>query len=110
MSAKEVKFEIIQQLVSLDDMDLLLKIQRLLKGAFKTEKGSTPDDEDEFDASKMTFEEWSRQFTDERDAEDFLPEYNMTLQEFRRTIYEAEKSGSLTYEELGASIEAWKNE
>ncbi len=65
-------------------------------------------EEEDFDATLLTFEEWNEQFTDEGNLEEFIPEYGMTLREFRMGIYESERSGGITYEELGESIKKWK--
>ncbi len=63
-----------------------------------------------FNASKLSFEEWNKQFTDKTDLDIWLPEYRMTMREFRTKIYESERSDIITYEELGQVIESWKNE
>ena len=65
---------------------------------------------DEFDARLLIFEEWCKQFSDDADLEEFLPEFGMTLRDFRKSIFESERSGWMTYEALGAAIQQWKKE
>ncbi|HFA51778.1 MAG TPA: hypothetical protein ENJ95_22405 [Bacteroidetes bacterium] len=108
MTAKEVKFDIITHLVNLEDMSLLLKIRNLLL-PIKGEAVSDPPIEDGFDASKLPFEEWNKQFSDGADLDEYLPDYKMTMGEYRRKIYESERSGFITYRELGSAIQSWKN-
>ena len=71
---------------------------------------SDPPIEDDFDATKLSFEEWNKQFSDEADLDEYLAEYGMTMGDYRRKIYESEKSSFITYQELGKAIQSWKND
>lgn len=43
------------------------------------------------DNKQLSFEEWNSLFMTERDLNEFIPEYDMTLGEYRMKIYKAEK-------------------
>jgi len=45
--------------------------------------------EEEKEADIISFNEWNKQFTDNGNLDDFIPEYGTTLGEFRKAIYEA---------------------
>ena len=51
-----------------------------------------------------TFEQWNKQFADNQNLDDFIPEYGTTLREFRKGIYEAEMSGDMTMSEFKESL------
>jgi len=60
------------------------------------------------EGEKMSFEEWNKQFEDDLDLDDYIEEYEMTLREFRMSIYEAETSADfLTTEEFREKIQQW---
>jgi len=55
----------------------------------------------------ITFEQWNLQFED-NNIDEFIPEYNMTLREFRTQIYEAEFSKGLSLNEFEKRLGEWK--
>lgn len=56
---------------------------------------------------KLTFEEWNNQFTDNKDLDEFLPEYGMTLRKFRQKIYDTEIDESISMKEFKESVKNW---
>lgn len=56
-----------------------------------------------------SFEEWNAQFDDQNLAQ-FLPEYQMTLGDFRLQIWEAENTESMTFDQLKTEMQVWQNE
>ena len=55
----------------------------------------------------MTFEEWNVQFTDDMDLNEFIPEYGMTLKEFRLKIYNSERSEGMSKEKFIEKVNQW---
>lgn len=45
-----------------------------------------------YDASVMSFQDWNEQFKDNKELDEYIPEYGMLLKDFRLMIYESEKS------------------
>ena len=115
MGIRDLKFNIIEQVVANDNVSFLKKIEQLLlefsekSGTAISDKNNPQKEEEDFDANKLSFAEWNEQFTDEGDLDALLPEYGMTLRQFRMSIYESERAESMTLEELGKEIESWKN-
>ena len=110
MQLAQYKLEIINQILQIDDRRLLEQLNAVIKKHSKRVNNSQPepDDEEEYDAKKMSFEEWNKQFDDDRDLDEYLPEYGMTRGEFRRMIYERERNGKeMTFEEFFKRMEQW---
>ncbi|MBK9014574.1 MAG: hypothetical protein IPM82_11110 [Saprospiraceae bacterium] len=97
MSVENVKLNIIEKLLPLNNLEVLLKIQSLLG---KTLHGgvvpANPDDS----PKEQTFEEWNLQFEDDENTnlEEYLPEHGMSLRQFRQLIWEGEQSEAMTFE------------
>lgn len=68
---------------------------------------TTKNMENELDSSNISFEEWNKQFIDNRSLDEFLPEFGMTLGEFRRKIFEAESGPCISKEEFFKEMEKW---
>ncbi len=56
---------------------------------------------------KITFEEWNKQFKDCENLDNFIPEYNRTLRQFRMDIFESEFGQEITKKELKESLKNW---
>ncbi len=66
------------------------------------------DNDNDFDANEMTFEEWNKQFDDNRNLDEFIPEYGTTLRRFRMGIYESEREEGYTVNEFFNRMKSWK--
>jgi len=57
-----------------------------------------------------SFEEWDAylQSVEYHDPEQFLPEWGMTSLELRKFIWDAEHSGSISYDEFIEDIKTWR--
>ncbi|NPA45458.1 MAG: hypothetical protein GXO49_07985 [Chlorobi bacterium] len=83
MSPIDYKTKVIEEISVVEDDDTLQKLYSVVHSFledYDTENG------------KLSFEEWNKQFDDDLKLDDFIPEYGMTLREFRMSIYEAETS------------------
>lgn len=63
--------------------------------------------EEDIVKSELSFEEWNKQFEDNRNLDEYLPEYEMTLREYRRQIYKAEIGEEISREEFFESMSKW---
>jgi len=111
MNAAEYKLKIFEQVLSLDNEAILHQIHEFIHTFLselkpKSKKGEEEEDE-EISAENVSFEEWNKQFTDNAKLDEYIPEYEMTLGEFRRGIYEAEKGEDIGFEELLEDIKKW---
>ena len=117
----EQKMLIFQRLMFIDNKDLLAQIQLfidtflaeletpLVQEIPKKREPESIDNESEteFDATKLSFEAWNKQFTDNRNLDEYIPEHDMTLGEFRRSIYEAEADEEISREDFFESMKQW---
>ena len=58
-------------------------------------------------SEQITFKQWNKQFNDDKNLDDFIPEYGTTLREFRKGIFEAETGQEMTMKEFKDSIKTW---
>jgi hypothetical protein len=107
MSAENIKLNIIEKLLLLDNLDTLLKIQSFLG---KTLKNGESQDKQDGAAIAQTFEDWNRQFEDDENTnlDEFLPEHGVTLRQFRQTIWEGEQSDTMTFEAFLEDQKSWR--
>jgi len=112
MSVQEIKLDLIQTILQIQEPELLRQAAGLLQEFIsgKTSGNGSGGENEEFDANEMSFEEWNKQFDDDRDLQENIPEHGMTLGEFRRKIYEAERSEYLTEEEFHKELKTMRNE
>jgi len=80
----------------LSDRQVMYKFLYLVETLNKTEKNDN-------------FEEWSMQFEKNEHINEPISEYNTTLSEFRKLIFDAEinTDGDLTYEKFKQSLKTW---
>ena len=109
LTLPELKSSIAKIIMQINDKDALNIIKVFISDFAATKKNTKTETniKEEFDASKLTFEGWNRQFTDYGSLDDYLPEYGMTLKEFRQKIYNAEKSPSYPIEQFYKKLEAY---
>ncbi len=106
MTAESIKLNIIKALLPLDNIDVLLRIQSTL-GVLGP--SGEPDSHEDYPV-KMSFEEWNKQFEDDGnvDLDEFLPEYNMTLGQFRKIIWKGEQETPMTLEAFLDDQKSWR--
>lgn len=104
MNTAELKLELFRRIDSLPDERLLAIRQPILD--ILIHAGEVVREVEESDG----FLEWNKQFEDDRELSEFIPEYGMTLGEFRRDIYESETSeeGDMTLDEFIRDHKEWK--
>ena len=88
MGIPEERLFIIKEILRTSDEDLIERIKKELRNSNckKDEKNKLADN------PEISFNEWLKQYEDsQRDENEFLPEYNMTLGEFRRYVFEQER-------------------
>ena len=81
-NSAEQKLLIFQKIMSIQNEK---KINQLFAIVNKFTKNKISDNK------QLSFEEWNSLFMTERDLNEFIPEYDMTLGEYRMKIYKAEK-------------------
>lgn len=116
----EQKMMIFKELLFIEDKNSLNQIQmfiekfiselnKLSNTEIEEEQNEIIDEiEEDFDASELTFEEWNKQFIDDMDLKEFIPEYGMTLKEFRMKIYNSERDEGMLKEEFVEKVNQWK--
>jgi len=99
MKKTDYKTKVINEISFVKDDDTLQKLYSVVHKFLEDNKK---------EGSKPSFEEWNKQFDDDYNLDDFIPEYGMTLREFRTGIYEAELSGEeMSIDEFREKIQRW---
>jgi len=102
-NAAEQKVWLAQTILSLEDTTKLAQIQYFVQSILEPieqEEVEEEEEENDYDAKQLTFEEWNEQFDDTYELDDFLPEYNMTVREFRQSIYDSERGPGMSFDEF----------
>jgi len=102
----EQKLKIFENILAVNDKDKLLELQYIIKN-FISENGIVYTKRKK--SKTISFEEWNKQFIDNRDLDEYIPEYGMTLGDFRRQIYKAEFGKSMSLNEFENKVKEWKN-
>lgn len=103
----EQKISLVQTILSLKDIGFISQIEAFIKELVDTKSEDVIQVQDNYDAKLMAFNEWNKQFEGDVDLDDFIPEYGMTLRDFRLKIYNAEKGKGLTKNEFEEKLNAW---
>lgn len=61
----------------------------------------------EINIEDLTFEEWNSLLMEDKDLNELISEYGITLGEYRRKIYEAEKSESYPIQQFLDKLESY---
>ncbi len=96
----------IESLLLIQDKDSLKEIAMLIKSSISRSSGKN------FQAKKIeSFDKWNAQFKKTKfDNGEKIPGLNMTLLEFRKTIFRAEKRiKSMSFEEFKKGLKIWKS-
>jgi len=105
-SVAEYKLKIFEQLMNVNSEAALIQINEFLKTFIKefkrpaTKKRTT----ESTVANQISFEEWNKQFTNFKDLNEYIPEYGMTVGEYRKEIFEAEMGETRPIEEFQTKL------
>ena len=103
----EQKISLAQTILALKDINLFVKIQTNINELYNRQN-KVKKFETDFDAKKLSFEQWNKQFDDNCSLDDYIPEYGMKLFDFRLKIYNSEKEEGMTKLEFINKINSWK--
>ncbi len=55
---------------------------------------------EEINFTSISFETWCEKFMEDKDMNEYIPEYGMTIGEYRKKIYEAETGENIPVEDF----------
>lgn len=87
----EKKILLAKKIFALNDINKITQIQVFVNKLLDLKK---------YDAKTIGFYEWNEQFEDNLKLEEFIPEYGMSLKDFRLKIYNAEKEDGISKDEF----------
>lgn len=94
MTIHDAQIDLIKNILTINNLETLQELSKVLSDFFsiqnKTKETDTAISITELE--NKTFEEWNKQFNDEEQLDDVLPEYNMTLKAFRYKVWLSEQS------------------
>ena len=106
-SLAEQKISLIQSILAIDKLEVLVQLQTYLDELNHGQNEQTDTDAEPPEAKGLSFEEWNNQFDDDRSLDEYLPEYGVTLGDFRRNIYESESGEETSIDEFFKDMEQW---
>ena len=91
MNLAEQKLMLFQKIMAINNEEQLGKLLWIVEKLRMQESDASGELQDsENDAAALTFEEWNALFMEPKQLDEYIPEYGMTLRDYRRKIYEAE--------------------
>jgi hypothetical protein len=96
----EQKKELAQIIFSLNDKKKINEIDNFIKQIIQKKDLINPG----YNAKKMTFTEWNKQFED-LNLDIFLEEYGISLKDFRLKIYNSERENGISKESFFEKID-----
>ena len=87
INLSEQKLLLFQKIVSIQNENVLNKLFVIVDKFTKNN-------------NDLSFETWNSIFMEEKNLDEFIPEYDMTLGEYRRKIYQAEQGKSMPISKL----------
>lgn len=82
----EEKIVLAQTILALQEIELLEDIKNYIENILAQRNSRVESKEDDFNVEILNFEEWNKQFEEEKNLDDYIPEYEMKLRDFRMNI------------------------
>jgi len=91
----EQKLKLFQKIMSIENEKILSKLFIIIdKFTAKKTTNGTQIDLENIDIKGLSFEEWNKLFMKEQNLDEYIPEYEMSLREYRMKLFNAEKGAS----------------
>ena len=102
MTVADYKLELFKELISIENENAIKQIHAFVRTFLPEKEKKEP-------KPYISFEEWNKQFADNQNLNEFIPEYGTTLKEFRKGIYGAEtnEEGAMTLDEFLEDLKTW---
>ncbi len=100
MDLAKQKLKIFEQILSINDKKQLKNIEDFITNYLTEIENS------EIEKS-ITFEEWNKQFADNQNLNEVIPEYGITLKAYRQKIFEAEIGETIDENEFKKRLKSW---
>ena len=104
----EQKLKLFQKIMSIENEKILSKLFIITdKFIAKKTTNYTQIDLENIDVKELSFEEWNKLFMQEKDLDEYIPEYDMTLHDYRMKLYNAEKGKSYPINQFFKKLESY---
>lgn len=102
----EQKLKLFQKIMSIENEKALNKLF-IITDKFLTQENTNNSlsDIENVEISELTFEEWNELFMQEKNLDDYIPEYEMSLREYRMKIFKAEQGKSYPINQFFKKLE-----
>lgn len=90
----EQKLLLFQKIMTIENDKVINKRFIIVDKFISSKSAKNIEDLENIDIENLTFEEWNELFMEDKDLNQFIPEYDMTLGEYRNRQYNAEKGKS----------------
>ncbi len=73
----------------------------------KKQTNDAKEDIEDIDIATLSFNEWNKLFMQEKDLNEYIPEYEMTLRDYRMKLFNAEKGKSYPINQFFKKLESY---
>ncbi len=106
LNLTEKRILLFKKILSIENEDLINKLF-VIVDKFLTETVEVENHLEDVNFSSISFDEWSEIFMEDRNLNEYIPEYDMTIGEYRKKIYESEISESFPVENFLKKLEKY---
>ena len=104
----EQKLKLFQKIMSIENEQILNKLFIITDKFIATKTTNESQDElENIDIKELSFEEWNELFMQEKDLDEYIPEYDMTLHDYRMKLYRAEQGKSYPINQFKKKLESY---
>jgi len=94
LNLADKKILLFQKIIAIENENILQQLNILIDKITSSQISNFDFDEIEEDIENLTFDEWLNKYMITKDLNQNIEEYDMTLFEYRKKIYDSEKSKS----------------
>jgi len=104
----EQKLKLFQKIMSIENEKILSKLF-IIADKFVTKNNTdyTYNNIENIDIATLSFNEWNKLFMQEKDLNEYIPEYEMTLRDYRMKLFNAEKGESYPINQFFKKLESY---
>ena len=104
----EQKLKLFQKIMSIENEKILNKLFIITeKFIAKKATNNARIDLENIDITGLSFEEWNKLFMQEKDLNEYIPEYEMSLREYRMKLFNAEQGKSYPINQFFKKMESY---
>lgn len=106
MNIAEQKLFLFQKILSIENESIIKRLFLIIE-KITTKNQLKEINLEDIDIETLSFEEWNELFMEKRNLNDYIPEYDMSLKDYRMKIYNTERGESYPINQFFKKLESY---